>query len=314
MSIQTFKKKGIITCRGSNISGKPPGGIWLTQGPFGSKMNLETLKGNTNNNGFSINGGTRNVGYIGKSSAFSKNGTPFYGVFPIGNGGTNGRYPKSEPVLNFPEVRGDTQGKQAAYIKPSVLSTKGMLEKRFRWINNGQYPNYWVQPVYGNDNLSDNASQMVYIQNKAAANICVNDTNKPEIYIGHIRKGGATNCQNTTARYNSYNIMSAAGLYTKMLGIPQDSSQYTLQIQRKCANPVGPLKPFPFAVNSGTNGAIGRTYGAGSNSTNGPPPAITTPTYLTPPDWYTTGQTIENFELKNRTPIIQQPLFRSQTV
>lgn len=284
MSIQTFKKKGIITCRGTNISGKNPGGIWLSQGPFGSNGNGTAA----NNNGFSLNGGTRNVGYIGKSYAFSKNGTPFYGQFPLGSGGVNGTYPSPQPLFNSPIVRGDTQGRQFAYIKPSVLSTKGMLEKKYRWINNGQYPNYWVQPVYCNNNLADNASQWLYIQNKAAANICVNDTNRPDIYVGHIKKGGATGCDTTTARYNSYDIMASAGLYTKTLGIPQDASQYTLQVQRQCANPVGPLKPFPFAVNTGNGGSgIGLSYGAASHSTAGPPPPILTPTYLTPPAWYT---------------------------
>jgi len=289
MSIHTLKKKGVITCRGTNISGKAPGGVWLRQGPFGSNGNIGATATAVGINGFSLNGGTRNVGYIGKSMAFSKNGTPFYGQFPIGNGGLHGRYPKSEPLMNFPEVRGQTQGTQFEYIKPSVLSTKGMLEKRYRWINNGQYPNYWVQPVYGNDNLSDNASQWLYIQTKAAANICVNDTNKPHLYIGHIRRGGATGCSTTTARHRGYNIMSAAGLYSKQLYIPQDASQYTLQVQRKCSNPVGPQKPFPFAVNSGSNGGVGSVVGVASTSNSGPPPPIVTPVYFTPPVWYTSS-------------------------
>jgi hypothetical protein len=282
MSIHTLKKKGVITCHGSNTSGKQPGGIWLRQGPFGSRDDLWAA----GDSGFSINGGTRNVGYIGKSSAFSKNGTPFYGQFPIGNGGVCGKYPSPQPLLNFPQVRGDTQGRQFAFIKPSVLSTKGMLEKKYKWINNGQYPNVWVQPVYGNSNLSDNASQWLYIQTKAAANTCVNDTNKPELYVDHIRKGGATGCSTTTARHRGYDIMSSAGLYSKQLYIPQQASQYTVQVQRKCANPVGALKPFPFAANNGTTGSVGTQRGAGSQSASGPPPPITTPTYLTPPAWY----------------------------
>ena len=247
-------------------------------------------------NGFSLNGGTRNVGYVGQSMAFSKNGTPFYGQYPIGWGGTSGRYPKSEPLLNFPQVRGVTQGRQFEYIKPSVLSTKGMLEKKYRWINNGQYPNFWVQPVYGNSNLSDNASQSLYVQTKAAANICVNDTNKPQVYVDNIKPGGATGCSTTTAKYPSYNIMSSAGLYTKTLHIPQDASQYTLQVQRKCANPAGPLKPFPFAANNGTTGGVGTTAGAGTQTSTGPPAPILTPVYLTPPDWYTGGQTILQYQ------------------
>jgi hypothetical protein len=96
----------------------------------------------------------------------------------------------------------------------------------------------------------------------------------------------STGCYTTTARFNSYNIMSSAGLYSKQLYIPQEASQYTVQVQRKCANPVGALKPFPFAANNGTTGSVGTQRGAGSQSASGPPPPITTPTYLTPPAWY----------------------------
>jgi hypothetical protein len=182
----------------------------------------------------------------------------------------------------------DTRGKQYRYIKPSVLSTKGMLEKKYKWINNGQYPNYWVQPVYCNSNLSDNVSQQVYIDAKAAQSITVNNTNKTYLYVNHYKKGGSTGCSTTTAKYNSYDIMAANGLYTKTLGIPQDASQYTLQIQRKCANPIGPQKPFPYAANNTHSPSIGSLSSSTvQTGTNGPPAPISTPFYIKPPDWYT---------------------------
>jgi len=275
MSLQTFKKKGIINY-GSNRSGKSPGGTWLSQGPFGHQNSIFLAA--TNGEGFSINGGTRNVGYIGKSMAMSKNGTPYYGIFPRGSGGIRGTYPNPEPVFNLPAVRCITEGSQAQFIKPSVLSTKGMLTKKYRWAYNGQYPNYWVQPVYPNGTQSDNASQLVYIQKKAAANITVNDTNKPDKYVDYRIRCGPTGCSKTNAKYNSFaNITSNVG-YTKLLGIPQDASQYTLQIQRKCANPVGVLKPFPFATNGGT----------GNGATYYTPPAVPQVYYTTPPAWYWT--------------------------
>ena len=56
MSIQTFKKKGVINY-GSKRSGKPPGGIWLSQGPFGDGKSLFSLT-SPGTVGFSINGGT----------------------------------------------------------------------------------------------------------------------------------------------------------------------------------------------------------------------------------------------------------------
>jgi len=276
MSLQTFKKKGIITSStGTKISGSAPGGIWITAGPFGSQgQNVAAIGAR----GFSINGGTRNVGYIGKTSHFSSTGTPFIGTAARGSGGSSGLYPVSAPSFNVPDSRGQTQGKQYMFIKPSVLSTRGQLTKQFRWIHTGQYPNYWVQPINGNSNLSDNASQQVYIDKKAAASVCVNDTNKPQVYENNIKKGGATGCSKTTARHTAYDIMASAGLYTKTLRIPQNSSQYTTQIQRPCANPVGAQKPFPFAVNN--------NHSSSRKQTLGPPPPIWTTYYTTPPAWY----------------------------
>ena len=279
MSIQAFKKKGVINY-GSRRSAKGPGGVWLPQGPFGADKSMLSLSLNNQGPvGFSINGGTRNKGRVGQSMAMSKSGTPYRGQFPCwSSGGIRGRYPQEGQLFNSPLVKAINEGSQAKYIKPSVLSNKGMLEKKYMWINNGQYPNAWVQPVYPNSNLSDNASQWLYIDKKAAANICVNDTNKPQVYVNHRIKCGPTGCSTTSAKYPSYNIMSSNVGYTKTLGIPQTSSQYTLQIQRKCSNPVGPQKPFPFATNSGlSNGKI---------TIRGPPPPVYVPDYLTPPDWY----------------------------
>jgi hypothetical protein len=280
MSLQTFKKKGVINY-GSNRSGKGPGGIWLPQGP-GKEMLKLSLQ-NPGPVGFSINGGRRSKGYIGKSSAMSKNGTPFRGKFPCWiSGGIRGRYPQNI-VYNSPLVKAINEGSQYEYIKPSVLSYDGMIEQKYRWIHSGQYPNYWVQPIYPSGSLEDNASQWLYIQTKAAANICVNDTNKPYVYEGHRIKCSPTGCSTSTGKYPSYNIMNSNVGYTKTLNVPQDASQYTLQVQRKCANPIGRQKPFPFAANNGSNGSI-NTVSITNN--NGLPAPIANVTYVKPPDWY----------------------------
>jgi hypothetical protein len=278
MSIQALKRKGVINY-GSGRSGKPPGGVWLSQGPFGKQVLSYTMSGNSPV-GFSINGGTRNVGYIGQSMAMSKNGTPFYGEFAKGTGGIRGTYPRKNPVFNLPSSRCITQGNQSVYIKPSVLSQKGMLEKKYKWINNGQFPNYWVQPVYPTGTQSDSASQWLYIQTKAAANITVNDTNRACTYLNYRIIGGPLGCKNTTAKYQSFATISSNKGYTKTLGIPQDASQYTTQVQRRCANPNGALKPFPFATNGGSKNASSGIHYA--------PPPISQVYYVEPPLWYLT--------------------------
>jgi hypothetical protein len=295
MSIHTLKKKGVITGLGVKISGKPTSGYWVSQGPFGSNKQYSTIPFGIS--GFSINGGTRNQGYIGKSYAMSVNGTPYYHEHPIGWGGHLCQYAKSEPVFNMPNVKVETRGKQYKFIKQSVISTKGMLENKYKWINNGQYPNYWVQPVYCNSNLSDNVSQQVYIDTLAAKNITVNNTNKPEKFVNYYKKGGATGCSTTIAKYTSYNIMSANGLYTKDLYIAQTAGQQILQIQRKCANPNGSQKPFPFAANNTHTPSI-RSLGASTAQVgaNGPPSPISTPVFLTPPSWYTRSKCQDSTE------------------
>ena len=280
MSLHTFKKKGLLTSGGVNQSGKLAPGIWLSRGPFGSG-NINARYGS---NGFSINGGSRSASYIGKESKMSRNGTPFYGQNPIGFGGSCGRYPQSEPLFNMSNVKADVNGGQCEFVKQSVLSNKGMLETRFRWIHNGVYPNNIVKNNFANDNLGVNGSQWQYIDKLAAANDCVNDVNNPDKYIGNIKKGGGTGCSTTNAKYKSYNIISSGGLYHKNLGIAQTSSQQTLKIQRKCANPTGNLKPWPVPISINSRG-IGSSNEP--RQTTGPPPEILTPFYLNAPEWYT---------------------------
>ena len=87
MSLTAFKRKSVIKY-GSKRSGIAPGGYWLPQGPFGhSLVSLQSAINHPGPVGFSLNGPHRNVGYIGKSSAMSKNGTPFRGTQPLGCGG-----------------------------------------------------------------------------------------------------------------------------------------------------------------------------------------------------------------------------------
>ena len=280
MSLATFKKKSVIQY-GANVSGKPTGGYWLPQGPFGNGKYSKPLRQAIETFGpvgFSINGSHRNVGYVGKTYQFSKNGTPFRGTNACGSGGLIGRYPRPLPVLNVNRVI--VLGTQYDYVKPSVLSTKGMLDKKYKWVNNGQYPNYWVQPNY-TGNQTDTASQGMYVHQKSTANICNIDVNNSDTYANNIKNGGSTLCYTTTARFQSYDIMAHQGLYTKELKQPITAEQYTLYIQRRCSNPKGNQKPFPYRVQTGTSivpsGTSVRSVGNACNTSN---------VYLTPPEWY----------------------------
>jgi len=259
MSIVAFKKKSVIQY-GSGRSGKPPGGYWLPQGPFFKNMfSLQETKGPV---GFSINGGRRSSGYIGQTMEMSQNGTPFRGKFPLG-GSITDAFPPSQPVFNVNEVI--VLATQYQYIKPSVLSTRGMLQKKYKWIYNGQYPNFWVQPNYAGTTQSDSKSQGMYVHNVTTSNLCVTDVNAEDKYVDFIVEGGPTLCHTSAAKFK-YNNMAQNGKYTKFLKQPLSSEQQTAKIQRKCTNPLGKQKPFPFSTNGSTCN-IGKSY-------------------ISPPEWY----------------------------
>lgn len=305
MSLTAFKRKSVINY-GSKRSGKTPGGVWLPQGPFGHATKvLKSALQTYGAVGFSINGGHRNVGGVGRDMKMSKSGTPYRGMHPVGWGGTYGTYPSAtlvgntsnniqstgaipnagskqsvvEPLLNSRIV--DTMGTQYLYIKPSVLSNYGMLDKKYRWAWYGTYPNYWVQPNY-TGNQTDTASQSLYIQNKSSANTINLKVNNLETYEGYTALCGPTLCSSgrSTARFK-YNDMARNGPYTKTLYQPVSYSQYNLYITRGCNNPIGRQKPFPYAVTTGSSQSASGTsitsFASGCNSSR---------TYLTPPEWY----------------------------
>ena len=156
------------------------------------------------------------------------------------------------------------------------------MRKQYRWAYNGKYPNYWVQPVLSNGTQSDAASQGVYLHNLTASNsryINVNDTQKYATYIKCCNKNG-TVCRSTPEN-STFNDMARTGLYTKELGIPIISSEYTTYIQRRCINQTPAQKPFPYAVQTGTgmsaSGTSVRRFGSSCGTSN---------VYLTPPSWY----------------------------
>jgi hypothetical protein len=193
----------------------------------------------------------------------SQNGTPFRGTHPLG-GSITDAFPPSPPVFNINEV--NVLSTQYQYIKPSVLSTRGMLQKKYKWIYNGQYPNFWVQPNYAGTTQSDSKSQGMYVHNVTTSNLCVTDVNATDKYVDYIVEGGPTLCHTSTAKFK-YDNMAQNGKYTKFLKQSLSSEQQTAKIQRKCTDPVGTQKPFPY----GTNGSAICNRGQ---------------QYLSPPEWY----------------------------
>ena len=114
---------------------------------------------------FSINGGYRNQGWVGQTTlSRSLPKTPMVGNTPKGHGGCCGTYNIGTIVQSAV-----TSTNNPADIKPSVLSTDGMLDTKYRWIGRPA-PYTSVKPGAGN-NLND---QSDYITQKTKSTI--NDT------------------------------------------------------------------------------------------------------------------------------------------
>ena len=251
--------------------------------------------------GFSLNGPHR-LAPGNRDMKFSQQGTRFRGIYPYGSGGHYGQYYQAEPLMNAGVAKVEVDGNQWEFVKPSVLSMRGMLRKRFRWVYNGQYPNNWVQPVY-TGNQTDTASQGLYVQNKAAANDCVYGVNDTATYVNYFKQGSSTGCQMTPARGYKMVVQQGIAPYTKQLHQPKDASSYTLKVQQKCQTPNGLQKPFPYAVQTGTSVLRG-----GINVSNVASSCNTGPTALTPPDWYVKTP-IPNHQVTKEDSTIQAQTF-----
>ena len=285
MSLATFKKK--TTNKYSSAtkrSGKPPGGYWLTQGPFGNNALKNVMLENSIKNygpvGFSLNGSHRSI-TTGKDMKMSKQGTRFRGQYPYGCGGTGGQYYQAIPVLNAGDAIVSIDGNQWEFIKPTVTTTSNMIRQKYKGILTGKYPNTWVQPIY-TGNQTDTASQGLYVQNKSAANDCWYDVNNVALYENYYK----CLCQNgivKNPRGYKMVIQQSIAPYTKTIHQPKDCSDYTLRVQQQCQNPKPWQKPFPFAVSNGKGqSAAGTSITTFANSCGS-----ASNTYLTPPKWYT---------------------------
>jgi len=176
MSIVTLKKKtaaklGLSSGKNERVKG------WMIQGPYGARNPTYTT-----GKGFSLNGGTRNIGGVGiENLAKSVTRTPFRGPLPVGHGTLLGKYPV---VIHN---SGSCCTNDSNIIKPSVINTKGMLAKKYKWINGGhmntlQYsdgtvwnPNWWVDSTDSNYSLDQEANSQIL--KKKSQNLRYRSTN-----------------------------------------------------------------------------------------------------------------------------------------
>jgi hypothetical protein len=115
---------------------------------------------------FSINGTTRNQGYIGQTSlSRSLTHTPHTGSVAKGNGGCCGDYDNS---VNIPASETCCL-EDNTVVKNSVLSTKGMLATKHRWITR-PFPHSSTKPDYYR-NINDQGDYVTRLVKKTVSNI-----------------------------------------------------------------------------------------------------------------------------------------------
>jgi hypothetical protein len=143
---------------------------------------------------FSINGTTRNQGYIGQTSlSRSLTHTPHKGFSAKGSGGSSGEYDTS---VNIPASEICCL-EDASVVKKSVLSTKGMLATKNRWITR-PFPHSSVKPDY-NRNVNDQGDYLTRLVKKTITNIDVIETENtacPQI-LPTVQKSCTTNMKNS---------------------------------------------------------------------------------------------------------------------
>lgn len=108
-------------------------------------------------NGFSLNGGYRNIGAVGQFRMISNNTrTPFKGSDAMGSGGCCGKY------YNKPLNSGSCCTNDNLIIKKSSLNTSGMIDTKYKWMK-GTYPHFWVKEDNGSYKIT--RDQATYIKN-----------------------------------------------------------------------------------------------------------------------------------------------------
>jgi len=189
---------------------------------------------------FSINGTLRNQGYIGQTSlSRSLIHTPLKNTVPRGYGGCCNIPQRNIKASEIFSLEDNT------VVKPSVLSTKGLLATRYRWINR-PFPNTVVKNL---DSINDQTDYIARLKKKTQTDIAS--------YCAAPAAGknvGKKVCKTTTIK-----TLTGGSIFSKPVvncNVAKDletkpQSKYMLTLQEKCAlrddySVVSPMKRTPL--------------------------------------------------------------------
>jgi hypothetical protein len=191
------------------------------------KRKTEALHKNlsTGQTNFSINGTTRNQGYIGQTSlSRSLTHTPHKGSTAKGSGGCCGSYSDDIdiPASELCCLEDNT------VVKKSVLSTRGMLASKNRWINR-PYPYASVKPDY-NRNINDQGDYVTRLVKKTVSN------------IKKIEEDGSTTCPQV--------LPKTQAVCTTPLRTNNGASLFSKSTMNKCPKDLTPVEKHKFISQS----------------------------------------------------------------
>jgi hypothetical protein len=212
-------------------------------------MSIVVLKRKTasqyNNNSvgyknFSINGLTRNQGWVGQETrSRSLIKTPMVGNVPKGSSACCGKYPIS---IVYPS--GIQYEENNSQIKPSVLSNYGSIATHYRWISRPA-PFTSVKP---DSNLSLNNSSGAYTQNLERAVL-----NSIQVFDASSNAVPGTADNNALVvnnpyiyKYTNYQKKNTCPAITKSLG-PLSQSTYIANVESACIQST--VTNIPYSVN-----------------------------------------------------------------
>ena len=236
-------------------------------------MSLQTLKKKTeaithphiNGNTFTINGGPKNLSYIGKTMRNSIIRTPFRGTLPVNHiNGTNTTY-----VMSYPPLKAEMGAMTANAYQRSVRNTKSMIATKYTWIT-GQYPNVWVQPS-SNLTSAEHARNIgigtIFIEKNQREGQCMNVVSLSDPCCKPV-----TNHQSST-RNIMQRIIARNAIGTNVLPPAEVDgfSDYMSRLRATALTKTGEDKPFPFYINNHCGNME---------------------TYTTAPEWYKAGSLV----------------------
>ena len=230
-------------------------------------MSLVTLKKKSRHNrriapisgrgtdGFSLNGGHRNIGAVGQFRMISNTTrTPYRGTEPMGNGGSVGKY------YNQPLDSGSCCTNDSSIIKASSKNTAGMIDTKYKWTKSA-YPNFWVQEDDNSYRVTkDQATYIKNLTNKVGATVFVNVQSNGNC-------GTVVDSSNSDYKYSCSGNSAACSYfigtkkyirmpYAKNLNQPAMSQGQYINTggiaKRECLPTPANKQPFPMNLNHST--------------------------------------------------------------